>query len=87
MNKVNIGGPIFLAVVGAILWLGLGNVTLFGTLSTGMVGLILLVAALVWLGFGLLLGAQKTKTVSTNVSRDANGRQSVNESEVESSGL
>lgn len=87
MNKVNIGGPIALAVVGAILWLAVGKTVVFGALSLGMVGLILFFAAFVWLALGLLMSSQKRRTTETSVTHDSTGRAHVDEREVESTGM
>jgi hypothetical protein len=61
------GPPIFLAAIGLVLWLAV-NVTLAG-ISIQTIGLILFLAAIVWLAFELMQ-ARTLRTRRATVVRD-----------------
>ncbi|MDN5569699.1 MAG: hypothetical protein L0G22_00300 [Propionibacteriaceae bacterium] len=67
MRAVNIGGPIALGVIGAILYFAMSE--MIQGVDTRMIGLILLVAAVIWLVLGLFLGRPRSHvtTERTNV--------------------
>ena len=62
MRAFNIGGPIALGVVGAILYLAVPN--LLRGVDTKMIGIILFVAAVIWLVLGLVLTRPRTRIVT-----------------------
>lgn len=62
MGYFNIGGPIALMVLGAILYFALSASVVAGV-NLSMVGLILLVAGLAWLVVGLIAGRSARRTV------------------------
>ena len=62
MRAFNIGGPIALGVVGAILYLAVPN--LVRGVDTKMIGIILFVAAVIWLVLGLVLTRPRTRVVT-----------------------
>lgn len=76
MRVVNIGGPVALGVVGAILYLAMSD--LIKGVDTKMIGLILLVAAAIWLVVGLIANRPRSAvtTERTNV-QGAQGAETV----------
>lgn len=62
MRAFNIGGPIALGVVGAILYLAVPN--LLRGVDTKTIGIILFVAAVIWLVLGLVLTRPRTRVVT-----------------------
>ena len=62
MRAFNIGGPIALGVVGAILYLAVPN--LLRGVDTKMIGIILFVAAVIWLVLGLVLTRPRARVVT-----------------------
>jgi hypothetical protein len=62
MRAFNIGGPIALGVVGAILYLAVPN--LLRGVDTKMIGIIFFVAAVIWLVLGLVLTRPRTRIVT-----------------------
>ncbi|WP_232547981.1 DUF6458 family protein [Propioniciclava soli] len=62
MRVANIGGPITLAVIGAILYFALSD--MIEGVDTAMIGLILMVAAAIWLVVGLLVNRPRTRVTS-----------------------
>jgi hypothetical protein len=62
------GPPIFLAAIGLVLWLAV-NVTLAG-ISIQTIGLILFLAAIVWLAFELMQARTLRTTRRATVVRD-----------------
>ena len=62
MRVVNVGGPIALGVVGAILYFAMSD--MIQGVDTKMVGLILLAAAAIWLVVGLIANRPRS-TVTT----------------------
>ena len=62
MRAFNIGGPIALGVVVAILYLAVPN--LLRGVDTKMIGIILFVAAVIWLVLGLVLTRPRTRVVT-----------------------
>lgn len=68
MRFLNIGGPVALAVIGAILYFAI-NVD-FSGIEISTIGLIMMVAAAVWFIVGVVIAASvssKTKTVEKPV--------------------
>lgn len=67
MRVVNVGGPIALGVVGAILYFAMSDMV--KGVDTKMVGLILLAAAVIWLVIGLIANRPRSvvTTERTNV--------------------
>lgn len=67
MRIVNIGGPVALGVIGAILYFAMSD--MIPGVDSKMVGLILLVAAAVWLVIGLVANRPRSAVTSerTNV--------------------
>lgn len=85
MNRaVNIGGPIALFILGAVLYFALKVDT--PGVDASMVGLIAMIGGGLWLVVGVIMGSQKRKATTTarDVTHDpsAPGGQRVNESEV-----
>lgn len=72
MRVVNVGGPIALGVVGAILYFAMSD--MIPGVDTKMVGLILLGAAALWLVIGLIANRPRSMvtTERTNV-QDSGG--------------
>lgn len=62
MRAFNIGGPIALGVVGAILYLAVPN--LLKGVDTKMIGIILFIAAVIWLVLGLVLTRPRTRVTT-----------------------
>lgn len=62
MRVVNIGGPVFLGVVGAILYFAMDD--MIPGVDTNVVGLILMAAAVIWLIVGLIVNRPRA-TVTT----------------------
>lgn len=79
MRVVNVGGPIALGVVGAILYFAMSD--MIQGVDTKMIGLILLAAAAIWLVIGLIANRPRSIVTSehTNVqgTGDAGGARSV----------
>lgn len=69
MRAFNIGGPIALGVVGAILYLALPNVV--PGVDTKMIGIILFIAAVIWLILGLVLTRPRTHVVTERTAEEA----------------
>ncbi|MDO5534263.1 MAG: DUF6458 family protein [Propionibacteriaceae bacterium] len=71
MRVVNIGGPITLGVIGAILYFALTNV--IEGVDTQMIGLILMVAAVLWLVLGLVANRPRTAVTSERTHVEGTG--------------
>ncbi|TBT85382.1 hypothetical protein ET989_06440 [Propioniciclava sinopodophylli] len=67
MRVVNVGGPIALGVIGAILYFAMSD--MLQGVDTKMIGLILMAAALLWLVVGLFANRPRSSvtTERTNV--------------------
>lgn len=67
MRVVNVGGPIALGVIGAILYFAMSD--MLSGVDTKMIGLILMAAAVVWLLVGLVANRPRSvvTTERTNV--------------------
>ncbi|MBB1501656.1 hypothetical protein H5397_09475 [Propioniciclava sp. MC1683] len=78
MRYVNIGGPVALGVIGAILYFAMSE--MLEGVDTKMIGLILMAAAAIWLVFGLIANRPRSSvtTERTDVhGTGARGNQSV----------
>lgn len=62
MRAVNIGGPIALGVIGAILYFAMSE--MIQGVDTRMIGLILMVAAAIWLVLGLFVARPRTRVTT-----------------------
>ena len=76
------GGPIGLGVLGAILLFAVGTDEL-GAVSLSTVGLILIIAAVVWLVLGMLSSATGRKTEATETVQHSDGSVEQKKSTVE----
>lgn len=86
-NIANIGGPIFLAVLGAILYFALTDTYVAG-ISLTTVGIILIAAGAIWLVLGLILGRPRETVTQERVDRidSAGAHDGVTEREVRHQG-
>ena len=79
MRYVNIGGPVALGVIGAILYFAMSE--MLEGVDTKMIGLILMAAAAIWLILGLVM-ARPRSSVTTERTNPAGTEREVRHDEV-----